>query len=116
MQYKTMTLAEYQQMCAAKAGPYPGRGNNSVTEIQYLVLGLAGEVGEIANSLKKALRDEGAEVYPLTPSRRAHLIDECGDSLWYLVQLTTALDINLSDVVAANRAKLEKRNPSGKGA
>src|SRR5690625_3697650 len=71
-----MTLDEYQQQ-ALKTASYPNVGSN----LTYPTLGLAGEVGEIANSVKKIMRDDGGE---LTPERRESLLAEAGDSLWYL--------------------------------
>jgi len=46
----------------------------------YLGLGLIGETGEVAEHVKKCLRDDEGR---LTDERREKLIKELGDVLWY---------------------------------
>lgn len=48
----------------------------------YLALGLIGETGEVAEHVKKYLRDDEGF---LTEDRRQKLIKELGDVLWYAV-------------------------------
>lgn len=75
--------------------------------LYYLTLGLAGEAGEVANVVKKAIRDdEGA----FTEARISQITDELGDVLWYMAMLARRLDIRLSDVAKANQAKLRRRH------
>ena len=74
--------------------------------VQYTALGLAGEVGEICNEIKKVYRDDDGI---FTAERRAKLIDEFGDVFWYLARVTDELDIALPDIVERNMAKLEDR-------
>jgi NTP pyrophosphatase (non-canonical NTP hydrolase) len=50
-----------------------------------LALGLAGEVGEVVEHIKKALRDDAGVI---TGNRRAALTTELGDALWYLARGT----------------------------
>jgi NTP pyrophosphatase (non-canonical NTP hydrolase) len=76
----------------------------------YVALGLAGEVGEVANKIKKVYRDSGGEV---TEASRAAIADEAADCLWYLAMLCTELDICLDDVAQANLAKLASRQARG---
>lgn len=69
-------------------------------------LGLAGEAGELANLVKKAVfHQHGID--------RDKLADEIGDILWYIAALCTNLDISLSDVMQANIEKLKQRYPDG---
>jgi len=74
--------------------------------VQYTALGLAGEVGEICNEIKKVYRDDDGVV---TAERRADLVDEFGDVLWYLARVTDELNIDMQDVLERNIAKLEDR-------
>src|SRR5690625_1273729 len=83
-----MTLDEYQQQ-ALKTASYPNVGSN----LTYPTLGLAGEVGEIANRAKKIMRDDGGE---LTPERRESLLAEAGDCLWYCAVAAHELKTPLS--------------------
>ncbi len=79
--------------------------------IEYLVLGLTSEAGEVAGKYKKIIRDDSGE---FTEQSRDALIDEIGDVLWYCSELATALKINLAAIAARNVQKLESRAQRGK--
>ena len=96
-----MEFADYQGRSRATA-VYPGAGEN----LTYPALGLCGEAGEVAEKVKKMLRDDGGE---LTEVRREALAGELGDVLWYLAQLATEAGLDLDAVAAGNLAKLESR-------
>ena len=67
----------------------------------FFALGLAGEVGECCNLIKKQKRDGVCH--------RERILEELGDALWYLAMLCESLDSNLEDVAARNLEKLEDR-------
>lgn len=69
-----MNLHQYQEAIEGFAR-YP-----QVHSQRYTALGLVGEVGEIANQVKKIWRDDEGQ---LTPARTEKLRDELGDVLWY---------------------------------
>ena len=69
-------------------------------------LGLAGEAGEVADTIKKA-------VFHRHALDSGELVKELGDVLWYVAALCTKLDVSLSDVMEGNIAKLHKRYPAG---
>ncbi|MFZ2886345.1 MAG: nucleoside triphosphate pyrophosphohydrolase family protein [Minisyncoccia bacterium] len=71
-----------------------------------LGLGIAGESGELAEKLKKTIRDDGGTI---TAERREGLKKEIGDVLWYLSQLSRVLEIPFSEVADANIKKLADR-------
>lgn len=96
-----MLIDDYQH-AAAKTAIYPDIGNN----LTYVVLGLVGEAGEIANKTKKILRDDGGRI---TTARKEELFAELGDVLWYAAMIADELGFNLSDVATANAAKLASR-------
>jgi NTP pyrophosphatase (non-canonical NTP hydrolase) len=96
-----MTLSDFQRRSRATA-VYPGAGDN----LLYPTLGLCGEAGEVAEKVKKMVRDDGGE---LTASRRDALAGELGDVLWYVAQLATEAGLDLGDVAEANLAKLRSR-------
>ena len=100
-----MTLAEYQDG-ARRTARYPNVGENIV----YPALGLASEAGEVAGKVKKVLRDDGGKV---SPQRRAEILQELGDVLWYVAQLATELNIKLDDVADENLKKLASRQDRG---
>ncbi len=72
----------------------------------YCTLGLAGEAGEVANKVKKAFRDDHGVI---TEGRKAMILDELGDVLWYLVRLAHELGYSFNDVAMNNVLKLEER-------
>jgi NTP pyrophosphatase (non-canonical NTP hydrolase) len=96
-----MTFADYQRGSRATA-VYPEAGDN----LLYPTLGLCGEAGEVAEKVKKMIRDDGGE---LTPQRREALAGELGDVLWYVAQLATEAGLELGEVAEGNLAKLRSR-------
>ena len=99
-----MEFSEYQRL-SRRTALYP-RG----ASLAYPVLGLTGEAGEVAEHAKKAIRDDGGE---LTPERRAAMVKELGDVLWYVAQLATELDLDLDVIAQSNLQKLLSRQQRG---
>jgi len=75
-------------------------------ELSYLALGLVGEAGEIANHIKKVLRDYNGKV---TDEMKKTLINELGDVEWYIARLCEFLGTTIEDVMQINFEKLESR-------
>jgi NTP pyrophosphatase (non-canonical NTP hydrolase) len=96
-----MKLDEYQEK-ASKTAIYPKN-----YELIYPALGLAGEAGEVANKVKKFIRD-GAdqETFEL---KKVEIAKELGDVLWYIAALSNDLGVKLSALAAGNLDKLEDR-------
>jgi NTP pyrophosphatase (non-canonical NTP hydrolase) len=83
--------------------------NNDLTEkekLSMLALGIAGEAGEIVDTLKKVLY-HGHEL------DREDLIKELGDLEWYVTHLKKLLNISSDYVRMKNIEKLKKRYPNG---
>ena len=97
-----MNFDDYQSIIATFA-VYPR--DNELIAISYLALGLNGEAGEVADEVKKAIRNDGR----ITPERRARIVDEIGDVLWCITRLAIEFNIPLADVAQANIDKLQKR-------
>lgn len=74
--------------------------------LSYLTMGLTSEAGEVAGVVKKLIRDSGGE---MSDEKRAKLIMEISDCMWYVARLLDHLHINLSDVLTLNAWKLEDR-------
>ena len=76
----------------------------------YYVLGMAGEMGEFQEKIKKLFRDnKGAITYDIS----VDLIYELGDILWYMARFCAELGIPFDDVAKLNIEKLfsrKKRN------
>jgi len=96
-----MTFQEYQEE-ARKTAIYPNLGNNFI----YPTLGLVGEAGEVAEKIKKVIRDDN---YQISDEKRVEIVKEVGDVLWYIANLSVELGISLEDVAAKNLEKLKSR-------
>lgn len=96
-----MELSDYQSRSRATA-VYPDAGDN----LLYPTLGLCGEAGEVAEKVKKMVRDDGGV---LSAERRAALSKELGDVLWYVAQLATEAELGLDAIAEANLEKLLSR-------
>lgn len=103
--YKGMKIDEYAE-AAAETAIYP-----ATHRILYPALGMAGEAGEVANKVKKIIRD-GIEKQP--EDWREQLAGEIGDVLWYCAALAKDINIPLSQIAAQNRDKLAARKAAGK--
>lgn len=70
-------------------------------------LGLAGEAGECADIIKKALFHKNK------PIDEDKLADELGDVMWYLSIIAYCIDVPLETIMERNIAKLQARHASG---
>jgi NTP pyrophosphatase (non-canonical NTP hydrolase) len=96
-----MTFEEYQ-IEARKTAVYPNQDNNYI----YPTLGLAGEAGEVAEKIKKVIRDNDGIV---TEEKKAEITKELGDVLWYIANLSKELGISMEEVAGKNIEKLKSR-------
>ena len=94
-----MTFDEYQEFARSTA-IYP-----EDCKITYPTLGLCGEAGEVAEKVKKNIRDgkslDGVKF-------------ELGDVLWYVAVLADDLGVTLEEIAQANVDKLKWRKYRGK--
>ena len=95
------------QIEARKTAIYPDKNNNFI----YPTLGLVGEAGEVAEKIKKIIRDKNGI---LDNETKIALKKELGDVLWYLSNLCDELDFSLNDVAKQNLEKLNLRLSRGK--
>ena len=99
-----MLLNDYQLESRSTAR-YPDAGNNLI----YPTLGLTGEAGEVADKVKKLIRDRGGV---MDQQFKEDLALELGDVLWYVAQLATELGLSLEQVATANLSKRAVSSPS----
>lgn len=106
------TLDEYQK-AAETTAIYPNKGAN----IEYVVFGLASEVGELTGKIKKRIRDGvyegGYTLQKVAVAGRDEFISELGDVLWYVSAIASELQTNLSNVASLNIQKLKSRKDRG---
>jgi NTP pyrophosphatase (non-canonical NTP hydrolase) len=100
-----MTFQEYQDE-ARKTAIYPNKDNNFI----YPTLGLAGEAGEVAEKIKKVIRDGNGIV---TEEKKVEITKELGDVLWYVANLAKELGISMDEVATKNIEKLQSRQQRG---
>lgn len=101
----TITATEYQQK-ASETAIFPKN-----KALEYITLGLTGEAGEIANKVKKLIRD-GADEETLE-QKKIEIGYELGDVLWYCAMLAREVDINLGHIMEKNIEKLHSRKERG---
>jgi NTP pyrophosphatase (non-canonical NTP hydrolase) len=100
-----MNFEEYQTK-SRRTALYPNIGENYI----YPTLGLAGESGEVAEKIKKVIRDKAGVVDGET---KEMIKKELGDVLWYTAQLATELGLSLDEIAENNITKLASRLERG---
>lgn len=101
---------EQYQVATAVTAIYPGAGEGNIAALSYVSLGLTGEAGEIANKVKKVLRDSNGEY---DENFRGELAKEIGDVLWYLARLSDEIGYPLEVIAQSNIEKLISRKERG---
>ena len=103
--YKRISDLDMYQQVAKQTAIYPRE-----QAIIYPTLGLTGEAGEVANKVKKIIRDG-------TNKNNENLVQEIsaeiGDCLWYISVLADDIGVKLSDIANNNLEKLENRKKKG---
>ena len=103
--YKRISDLDMYQEVAKTTAIYPRE-----QAIIYPTLGLTGEAGEVANKVKKIIRDG-------TNKNNENLVQEIsaeiGDCLWYIAILADDVGVKLSDIANSNLIKLENRKKKG---
>lgn len=100
-----MTVNDYQK-AAMSTAIYP-----KDSEVAYLALAMCGEAGELADKVKKVIRDHNG-VY--ADDLRRAIAEELGDVMWYAANLADAIGYDLEGVCKMNIEKIESRRQRGK--
>jgi NTP pyrophosphatase (non-canonical NTP hydrolase) len=100
-----VNLNEYQKL-ARKTAIYP-----KSAKIIYPTLGLCGESGEVAEKIKKIIRDENSH---FSTASVGEIMKELGDVMWYASNLASDLGLRLEEVAKLNIKKLALRQKENK--
>ncbi len=101
-----MEFNDYQ-VAARETAIYPQLGGN----FAYPVLGLCGESGEVAEKVKKIIRDDSGVI---SGEKRLEVKKELGDVLWYLANVCCEFGLSLDQVAQMNLEKLHNRQQNGR--
>lgn len=96
----SLTLDEYQKTAVSTA-IYPRD-----MAIIYPTIGLAGETGEVAEKIKKVIRDKNRQ---FDETDKQEIALELGDVLWYLAAIANDMDYSLGKIADMNVNKLAMR-------
>ncbi len=103
--YKKVSDLDLYQKVALTTAIYPRE-----QAIIYPTLGLTGEAGEVANKVKKIIRDGSNKN---DNSMVSEIKSEIGDCLWYIAVLADDIGCKLSDIANTNLVKLANRKEKG---
>lgn len=110
-----LSFNEYQFQ-ASKTAIYPEVSVSNygecvrTTSFIYPALGLCGEAGEVAEKVKKIIRDDLGNV---SDTKRQEIAKELGDCLWYIGALCQEFNLDMEKVAQANLDKLAARAAAG---
>jgi NTP pyrophosphatase (non-canonical NTP hydrolase) len=101
-----MTFDDYQ----AQALSTVISNDDSFKDTLHWVLGICGEAGEVAEKVKKIIRDQEGKI---NQADKRELSKELGDVLWYLAVLAHEIGFSFDEVAANNLKKLKDRKLRG---
>ena len=102
-----MDFTQYQELAMRTRPPMLDHCEAPMTAaLCNVALGLTGESGEFADSVKKHL-------FQGHPIDVMNLAEEIGDVLWYCALAASALPFTLDEIAQRNIEKLKKRYPKG---
>lgn len=104
-----MEMYEYQ-LRTAETAIYPDAGESTILALSYVALGASNEAGEVAGKVKKIIRDGYGE-RPM--GKKLQILDEIGDTLWYLARLCDELGFCMDLAAERNLEKLTSRKTRG---
>ena len=106
------TFDAYQEACASDFAFYPGW-------LIYPTIGLCGESGELAEKVKRLIRDdempldESFNTTEIDAETRHDIARELGDVLFYVAMIADDIDYTLSEIAQINIEKLTDRKARG---
>lgn len=99
---RPMTFDDFQTLnarrCAEAFDP-------ALHSVEFFAIAIAGEVGEMANELKKVLRGD----YPLAGAARQKILNELADVITYSDLMISKLDANTENVIMEKFDEVSRR-------
>lgn len=106
-----MNPSDYSKYATSLDANYPNviermNSNEKLYNLMHGSLGLSGETGECVDMIKKAIIfGKQLDI--------DNIKEECGDILYYMNVILTAIDSSFEEVMQQNYNKLSKRFPNG---
>jgi NTP pyrophosphatase (non-canonical NTP hydrolase) len=101
-----MTFEEYQKQALTTMLST----GDDFKDLLHWVLGINGEAGEVAEKVKKIIRDKNGAI---NDDDKKELAKEIGDVLWYLAVLADYLGVSFDAIASDNLQKLISRKNRG---
>ncbi|MEI6755937.1 MAG: nucleoside triphosphate pyrophosphohydrolase family protein [bacterium] len=101
-----MTFEEYQKAALSTVIST----DDPFKDMLHWVLGLNGEAGEVAEKLKKIIRDKNSVI---SEQDKKEMAKEIGDVLWYIAVFANDLGVPLDEIAKTNLSKLKSRKDRG---
>lgn len=110
-QERAQTTALYRESAEHTDARLTQHQRVDLFSLNYAVMKLNGEAGELAEEVAKAMRDDYGLI---TPDRHKRIIKELGDVLWYTAAVAAEIGVYLDYVALQNLEKLHRRAQEGK--
>ena len=104
-----MNIEDYRVWTRTTA-KYPKTPTEFEPSFSYLIMGLSGEAGEVANKYKKIIRDKSGI---MDADDADQLLDELGDVMWYIARIVDELGHSFEGLADKNYHKLQSRLERG---
>lgn len=104
-----MDIKEYSEW-VEKLAYYPEVGDN----LDYPMVALGGEAGELLNELKKVMRGDPTHIDDngdISDAAHQNMVDELGDVFFYAVRVAAELGVSPEGVMDRNIEKLAIKHP-----
>lgn len=109
-----MNANDYQKWTSTTA-QYPHAGLGDLTALSYVIMALGGEVGEIQNKFKKALRGDPGAIQGeyLTAEKEKQIFEEFVGVMYYIGRLAEELGTSVEAIMDYSHDLLEGRLERG---
>jgi NTP pyrophosphatase (non-canonical NTP hydrolase) len=101
-----MTFEDYQKQALSTVLST----DDNFKDLLHWVLGMNGEAGELAEKMKKIIRDKGSVI---SEEDKREMAKELGDVLWYIAVFAHDLGVPLDTIAQHNLDKLQSRKDRG---